>query len=161
MILTEIAEMGKATVVMHATALLVCLGTALLWIYSYTDPGKADIVFLHDQNAHRSYFVHRGEFFVLCENLDRICPSEGRFHWGYGSSTTRPDDAAIALAIPFWPIVLVSFAWGIYPFLPRYRRWHRQRKGLCATCGYNLKGLTEARCPECGEPFAVRMADRS
>src|SRR4051794_13859762 len=24
---------------------------------------------------------------------------------------------------------------------------------LCQTCGYNLRGLAEARCPECGEPF--------
>lgn len=25
--------------------------------------------------------------------------------------------------------------------------------GYCQECGYNLKGLTEARCPECGTPF--------
>src|SRR5215510_3649348 len=24
----------------------------------------------------------------------------------------------------------------------------------CASCGYNLNGLTEPRCPECGTPFA-------
>ncbi|MGD2109393.1 MAG: hypothetical protein PVI86_08365 [Phycisphaerae bacterium] len=25
--------------------------------------------------------------------------------------------------------------------------------GFCANCGYNLRGLPEPRCPECGEPF--------
>lgn len=25
--------------------------------------------------------------------------------------------------------------------------------GYCASCGYNLRGLAEARCPECGVPF--------
>lgn len=25
--------------------------------------------------------------------------------------------------------------------------------GPCASCGYNLRGLTESRCPECGTPF--------
>ncbi len=28
---------------------------------------------------------------------------------------------------------------------------------LCRTCGYNLTGLTEARCPECGNPFDPRL----
>lgn len=26
--------------------------------------------------------------------------------------------------------------------------------GVCEKCGYNLTGLTEPRCPECGTPFA-------
>src|SRR5216110_73209 len=25
--------------------------------------------------------------------------------------------------------------------------------GSCWECGYSLRGLTEARCPECGRPF--------
>jgi hypothetical protein len=29
----------------------------------------------------------------------------------------------------------------------------RRRAGLCVRCGYNLTGLTVARCPECGTPF--------
>ena len=36
-------------------------------------------------------------------------------------------------------------------------RWIRQRflipKGHCRCCGYNLYGLTENRCPECGKPI--------
>jgi len=27
----------------------------------------------------------------------------------------------------------------------------------CPTCGYSLRGLTESRCPECGEPFDVLL----
>jgi hypothetical protein len=27
--------------------------------------------------------------------------------------------------------------------------------GTCVKCGYNLTGLTEPRCPECGTPFAM------
>lgn len=30
------------------------------------------------------------------------------------------------------------------------RRWKRKRQGLCLTCGYNLAGACEPRCPECG-----------
>lgn len=29
----------------------------------------------------------------------------------------------------------------------------------CAKCGYSLHALTEARCPECGEPFALQPMD--
>ena len=30
----------------------------------------------------------------------------------------------------------------------------RRGRGQCIACGYNLTGLTERRCPECGTPFA-------
>ncbi len=29
----------------------------------------------------------------------------------------------------------------------------------CITCGYNLRGLTEPRCPECGTPFEPKLND--
>ncbi|UCC30822.1 MAG: hypothetical protein JSU86_00815 [Phycisphaerales bacterium] len=29
----------------------------------------------------------------------------------------------------------------------------RQKRGLCVKCGYNLTGLPEPRCPECGTPI--------
>lgn len=28
---------------------------------------------------------------------------------------------------------------------------------LCLKCGYNLRGQTIARCPECGEPFPEKL----
>ena len=28
-----------------------------------------------------------------------------------------------------------------------------QAEGICIHCGYDLRGLTENRCPECGRPF--------
>ena len=40
----------------------------------------------------------------------------------------------------------------IHPWSP-LRRFRRRRKGLCLTCGYNLTGLTENRCPECATEF--------
>jgi len=39
------------------------------------------------------------------------------------------------------------------------RRRRQLRPGFCRKCGYNLHGLTENRCPECGTPCApIRMA---
>ena len=36
----------------------------------------------------------------------------------------------------------------VWRFVPKFPRGH------CRRCGYNLTGLTEARCPECGAGFA-------
>ena len=35
----------------------------------------------------------------------------------------------------------------VWRFVPKFPRGH------CRSCGYNLKGLTEPRCPECGTGF--------
>ena len=54
-----------------------------------------------------------------------------------------------SLRIPFWlPFALMA--------IPTAFLWYRDRRippGHCQHCGYNLKGLTEARCPECGQSF--------
>jgi hypothetical protein len=33
------------------------------------------------------------------------------------------------------------------------RTSQRRRLGRCVRCGYDLRGLSESRCPECGEWF--------
>lgn len=38
----------------------------------------------------------------------------------------------------------------IVPLLIARARRRRRRAGLCIRCGYDLDGLTTARCPECG-----------
>jgi hypothetical protein len=57
-------------------------------------------------------------------------------------------------AVRAWVLVLVFSA---YPLNALYRgplrRWRRRRRGLCHKCGYNLRGLTESRCPECSTEF--------
>jgi hypothetical protein len=54
------------------------------------------------------------------------------------------------VSIPLWallPLLAVLPAW-------RARSWrlerHRRRFGLCAACGYDLKGNASGVCPECG-----------
>lgn len=58
------------------------------------------------------------------------------------------------LTIPLWAAVVLLWA---YPAIALIRgpvrRWRRRRRGLCETCRYDLSGLTERRCPECGTAF--------
>ena len=55
--------------------------------------------------------------------------------------------------MPLWVPLLMSGILPAYALLPIHRRRKRKKLGLCLTCGYNLKGLTEPRCPECNTPF--------
>lgn len=58
---------------------------------------------------------------------------------------------------PSWsiPVLLaVLLAWPILGFFWRTgRRARRIIEGVCLNCGYDLTGLTEPRCPECGKPL--------
>jgi hypothetical protein len=63
------------------------------------------------------------------------------------------DQATWILFIPLWPGVL---GLGVATFLV----WRRTRARItgnehcCQLCGYNLRGLTSKRCPECGTAFS-------
>jgi hypothetical protein len=62
-------------------------------------------------------------------------------------------------ALPYhihWPGLITNTAlfailWFMLLFIPgAARRTLRQRRGRCLACGYDLRGLTADRCPECG-----------
>ncbi len=59
-----------------------------------------------------------------------------------------------ALDVPLWQPVALFGAWPFVAFVRGpLRRARRRCQGLCVRCGYNLTGLTEPRCPECGTAF--------
>ena len=57
----------------------------------------------------------------------------------------------VSYDVSLWAVAVL---FGAYPALAfirgPVRRWRRRKRGLCIHCGYNLTGLTEPRCPECG-----------
>ena len=85
----------------------------------------------------RSY----GKHWLAFEAGVRPTIHQGGFHryWGFYGT----------LFVPF----LFFAAYPTLAFIRGPLRRHRRRKrGLCVRCGYNLTGLPEPRCPECGEP---------
>jgi hypothetical protein len=61
----------------------------------------------------------------------------GRNHW--------------MLEAPLWPAVV---ALGTGTVIAWYACRPSLKKGRCRKCGYDLRGLRAARCPECGLPFS-------
>ena len=55
------------------------------------------------------------------------------------------------------PLGMILLLLGLWPatmfFRGPVRRADRRAKGLCINCGYNLRGLVQPRCPECGSDF--------
>jgi len=63
-----------------------------------------------------------------------------------------------SITLPLWFLSIVFLAYpAIHCVVGHCRVRRRFRKGLCVECGYNLTGLPEPRCPECGTPFDPSM----
>jgi hypothetical protein len=59
------------------------------------------------------------------------------------------------IVVPFWALVVLFALWPVLAlFRGPWRRAVRCAAGRCRHCGYDLTGLTEPRCPECGGDFA-------
>jgi len=55
--------------------------------------------------------------------------------------------------LPVWPLVIPLMIPPIRDSIRERRRLRRMKCNECLECGYNLTGLVEPRCPECGTVF--------
>ncbi len=70
--------------------------------------------------------------------------------WPSRGSHTPP---TMLTRVPFWILNTLFLLFVL--ILIGCAAWPRRRPklGFCVECGYNLRGLTELRCPECNTPF--------
>ena len=59
----------------------------------------------------------------------------------------------VGLFLPIRVHLVCLTAYPILVLIKTIRRRLRQEPGHCSKCGYNLAGLPELRCPECGTEF--------
>ncbi|HEV8606514.1 MAG TPA: hypothetical protein VGQ99_14165 [Tepidisphaeraceae bacterium] len=77
------------------------------------------------------------------------------FSFDYGSheSSRKPSSALtgkwIRLSLPHWFLILLFSLPGILHAAHRFKQRFRLRRGLCPTCGYDLRE-SKSTCPECG-----------
>ncbi len=79
----------------------------------------------------------------------RATPSE----WNWWPRFASNNPSFSYMSIPLYLPVLLFGVWPLWLLLPFRRRRKRRKLGLCMRCGYDLRGLTELRCPECNTPF--------
>ena len=83
--------------------------------------------------------------------------------WPHFEKVDYGHSQATTLTSPLWSLVVV-FVLTLLPcfyVVPFYRHRKRKKLGLCLPCGYNLHGLTEPRCPECGTPFDEQLLNKN
>ena len=64
--------------------------------------------------------------------------------------------AGMSINLAVWS----AMAWAIMGLAVNVRRTVRTRGGRCVSCGYDLHGLPEPRCPECGNEEASDVPQR-
>ena len=94
------------------------------------------------------YFENGAMMVSLHDRLDEWTyverSSEGLSLWNFWLAGTRVVE--VPLYAVFTAVAIPTLL--VWRFVPKFPRGH------CRRCGYNLKGLTEPRCPECGTGFA-------
>ena len=87
--------------------------------------------------------------------------AKNRAHWGLlgfeficGPDFDSYSHTHVILGVPFAAIALLLAAAALWWSVTYRARRQRALPGHCAHCGYNLRGNTTGRCPECGTATA-------
>jgi hypothetical protein len=166
-----------------AACVLACLGLLVGWMTqkveaSWTRESWALALHSHLPSGGLQWTLHSATG-PRCRLLAQDAPlplRRGRWQWqqaGFGiliddglmfvsalpgapEADVRPA-RTIQLITPYWPPMLLLLVWPLWWCTRSRRRWRSElwrHRGLCPTCGYDLRASKE-RCPECGSPVPV------
>jgi hypothetical protein len=86
------------------------------------------------------------------EAIEWTCVRGPWVGYGWWFHYLPPPVVGIAMVfIPIWSLALLTGVPTAWMFRTDRKRRRGEREGLCAKCGYDLRGLPDGRaCPECG-----------
>lgn len=143
------------------------LAAALMWFPSTRSPVNVHVSLKPGRTQYRSEsrFGFRHGCFYLGHAVFWSVPVSGRrsfdgevagfslyYRRGPGNGWNTLGFRSWSAGAPIWAlVVLLGSCPSVAIIRGPLRRYRRLPKGLCLKCGYNLTGLPEPRCPECGE----------
>lgn len=137
-----------ARLFLSLSLLCVLVGAFTLWGAGDCFLGKLVIGMSHAQVSIGVYDDSQG-LALRVRLLTQFATDLSALHWW---PTAFAGHRAKIVFVPLWiPALVFGCAGGVL------LKHNRPYEGLCLHCGYNLRGLTSKRCPECGAPF---LADR-
>jgi len=154
----------KSIIVFLIAATMAC---AALWPMSYKDPNPC-YLFHYTDSAEILFLCHRGTLRISHWRESTVSASSKsveKSFLGFGFKVSIRDtpqgrsSRMHRFILPMWFTSLLLVAYPIVALVREIRRRRRRRRGFCRKCGYNLTGLSEPRCPECGTPFGDESTD--
>jgi hypothetical protein len=149
--------------VASAISLLLCVGSAGLWVWGRTDRMHYWTLRAHDPTW--GFCLYDGKITCWVQSeaslianpdaVDDVSIGVGKF-W-YLRDSDHSNSRVWNVSVPPWFLVCVS---AVLPVLWILRR-KRKPPGRCPACGYSLTGNTSGTCPECGTPVPKEPADKS
>ena len=148
-----------------AMSLVLLLASVAVWLWSYPNwrvgahRGQLLLVVFDPVKAEELQLLEKPGL-SLKEWSETTWPrangwSKGALGFRFGHGSRRFDNATTVIvsfsvfAVPCWFMVAVLAVLPVMYYLRFWRQRRRTVRGLCAACGYDLRGSPD-RCPECG-----------
>ena len=155
MIRSTLVTLWALAVVGFAVLALVPAGTG--YVRSFGDS------LLVSDSYHALFSVERGRIgLVYASKTANVVPLTDEVHRFLDLAYfRRPFLSGVSLGVTLghprtWAVAALTLPLFVRTATRFLRRRARRRRGHCRKCGYNLTGLPEPRCPECGRGFDRR-----
>jgi hypothetical protein len=143
-----------------AVSLLLCAIVCVLWARSY---GNHDFLWASFAGAELRVHSVAGSFDFWCGRADDPAqpgvslmrlplPGDdwaGNLTLFYAYPERGLATANLRIGVPYWALLGIGAVVPVARFFSRRRRRLRMRRGLCPSCGYDVRA-SPMRCPECG-----------